>query len=509
MWMLAAVLSSTLAQAQVGSQRDAAQVRAEHDAIGNAEERVAGHTTHPDAQWFPDAAFGLFLHWDPSCVKGINIGWSVIPGRRIAAQQEPFTPEQVARIVRDEDYNLEGRPWPITPRQYWDLAREFKPTAYDPDKWMKAAKAAGFQYAVITTKHHNGFALWPSRYGEFNTRNFMGGRDLLKDFVAACRRNGIKVGFYFSGPDWHFDRDYFNFLYHGDRHPEIPALDENLKPRTLVHGAAERAAHQKAYAEMVRGQLEELLTRYGKIDVLWFDGKPAVPNPEAIITIERIRELQPGIVINPRMHGHGDYKTYERRMALDRRSPEWAEFCQTWTRNWSYVPQEFRANGFILGQLALSRSLGVNYLLGIGPMASGDLEPAAYENMAVVAEWMKANGKAIEQAGPLPDGESASVPATASGSTRYLFAIPEYGSGSDTNRDALPAMERDRIPPTDEALTLHVAQAPSSARLLGDGAPLEFSYSSGDVTVKLPASRRTNLVDVVEVILGSAARSAP
>lgn len=116
----------------------------------------ASHTLHPDAQWFPDAALGLFLHWDVSSVRGINIGWSVIPGRAIAAR--------------------------------------------------------------------------------------------------------VKVGFYFSGPDWHFDREYNNFLYHGNEHPEFPALDANLKPRANEHTAAETAAHQKAYADMVRGQIEELLT---------------------------------------------------------------------------------------------------------------------------------------------------------------------------------------------------------------------------------------------------------
>jgi alpha-L-fucosidase len=486
--------------AQPEEKKDAG-VKAEHDAIGNVREKIAGHTEHPDAQWFPNAALGLFLHWDPSCVKGINIGWSVMPGRKIAARKEPFPPEEVARIIRERDFELDGKPWAITPRAYWDLAKDFKPDRYDADKWMKAARAAGFEYAVITTKHHNGFALWPSRYGDFSTKNFMGGRDLLKDFVKACRDNGIKVGFYFSGPDWYFEREYKNFFYAARQHPEFGALDENLKPRTQSPPPEQKEAHQKAYAEIVRGQLEELLTQYGRIDVLWFDGKPPVPKPEQIVTIEEIRKWQPGIVINPRMHGHGDYKTYERHMDLKQKSPTWAEFCQTWTNNWSYVPQEFRANGFILGELARSRSLGVNYLLGIGPMPNGDLEPDAYRNMEVVAAWMKVNGRALKEAGPLPDGESANVPATAGGSRRYLFALPKYGKNRDGNRDALPAMERDLLPPVDETLTFQVAAKPKSATLLGDGKPVEFSYADGTVTVQLPASRRSNLVDVVEVEL--------
>jgi alpha-L-fucosidase len=454
----------------------------------------ASHTTHPDAQWFPDAALGLFLHWDEASVKGLNIGWSDIPGRRIAAHKEPFTLEEVQRIVREDDYNLDGKPWPVTPNQYWALAKQFNPDRYDPDAWLKAAKAAGFEYAVLTAKHHNGFALWPSKYGDFGTKTYMGGRDLVKAFVDACRRNGLKVGLYFSGPDWYFDRDYNNFLYHGNEHPEIPALDADLKPRTITHTPEDIAAHQKAYAEMVRGQVEELLTTYGRIDVLWFDGKPAVPNPESVISVDRIRALQPGIVINPRLHGHGDYITYERSIPADvKRAPGWAEFCNTWTNNWSYVPQPYRANGYILGQLARARSLGINYLLGIGPMPSGDLEPAAYDNMAAVAAWMKVNGAAIKQTKPLPGNESASVPATASGSVRYLFALPAFRE----NR----AYEADTLPAIDERLTLSGVTRPSAVTLLRDGSRLNYAYAGDIATIELPASARTKLVDVVRIEL--------
>lgn len=462
-------------------------------ALVSSTARSAAPAPPPDAQWFPDAALGLFLHWDPAAVKGINIGWSDIPGRRIAARKEKLSPGEVQRIVREDDYNLEGKPWPITPNQYWALAKDFKPDAYDPDKWLRAAKAAGFEYAVLTTKHHNGFALWPSRFGDFNTKNFMGGRDLLKEYVEACRRNGIKVGFYFSGPDWHFDREYNNFLYHGDEHPELPPLDADLKPRSIKHTPEETAAHRKAYAGMVRGQIEELLTNYGKIDVLWFDGKPAVPNAESVITAERIRDLQPGIVINPRLHGHGDYVTYERTLpAGSKKAPGWAEFCNTWTNNWSYVPQPFRANGYILGQLALSRSLGINYLLGVGPMPSGEMEPDVYANMAVVAGWMKVNGAAIKQAKPLPDGEIASVPATFAGSTRYLFALPKFRNNG--------AYEKDRLPAADETLTLTGTAPPTAVTMLSDGSSLEHAFANGVLTVKLPASKRTSLVDVIRVV---------
>src|SRR5207247_9186936 len=132
--------------------------------------------------------------------------------------------------------------------------------------------------------HHNGSATSPLQVRDLRPSTYTAGRDLLKDYVEAARRNHLKVGFYFSGPDWHFDREYWNFLYHGSEHPEFPSLDADLKPRTVTHTAAERTAHQKAYAEMVKGQIEELLTNYGQIDVIWFDGKPDVPNPETLVT---------------------------------------------------------------------------------------------------------------------------------------------------------------------------------------------------------------------------------
>ena len=156
------------------------------------------------------------------------------------------------------------------------------------------------------------------------------------------------------------------------------------------------------------------------------------------------------------------------------------------------MPQPFRANGYVLGQLAQSRALGVNYLLGIGPMPDGDLEPEAYANMAVVADWMKTNGAAIKQARPLADAETASVPATAAGPTRYLFALPRF-------RDNSP-YEKDMLPPVDETITLRgITNRPASVTMLRDGSSVPFTFAEGTLTVSLPASKRTKLVDVVKI----------
>jgi alpha-L-fucosidase len=490
--LLALTLPGRLAAAPAS---DADTVAAEHADIGVTMNKKAAavHTQNPDAQWYPDASFGLFIHWGIASVKAMNISWPMIPGR-VLAKQRIDDPAERARIIRESDWNLNGKPPEITPNQYWSMAKDFNPQNYDPDKWLKAAKAAGFTYAVLTTRHHEGFALWPSAYGNFDTKNFMGGRDLVKDYVAACRRNGLKVGLYYSPPDWNFDRDYMSFLYGGARklNPEMPSLDADLKPRTTKHTPEEIAKQQAAYAALVNGQVEELLTRYGKIDLLWFDGKPDSGN-NPIITQERIRELQPGIVINPRLHGHGDFVTYERTLTPTKPVTGWAEFCNTWTTAWPHTDAPFRAPGYVLGQLATSRSLGVNYLLGVGPMSTGEFCDDIYKNMALVGEWMNHNGASVHGTKPLPAVETASVPATSSGSTRYLFALPKFKEGG--------AYEKDLLPATDLTLTLTGAGQPAKVTLMGDGSPLTFDYSGTTLTIQLPATKRTTSVDVVQVDL--------
>lgn len=499
-----AFLAALAAPARAGEITDAA---AQHGAIGVSDEpagKPCPHTAHPDAQWYPEAGFGLFIHWGLSCVfdaEGKRVGdlsWPMIAG---AWKNNVVTdPKERERIIREEDWNFNGKKPAITPNAYWAAVENFNPQKYDPEKWIIAAKEAGFTYAVLTTRHHEGFAMWPSAYGGFNTKNRMGGRDLVKPFVDACRKHGLKVGLYYSPPDWHFNREFENFLYYGTaaKNPWMPALDGDLHPRTAQKTSEEKEKQVEACNAMVKGQVEELLTRYGKIDMLWFDGSipaPARKNAPRL-TQERIRELQPGIVLSPRYFHKGDYITFEGpKLKTDKKPNGWAEWCTTWTDGWAYNPAPLYANGFVLGNLAKARSLGINCLLDVGPDADGELHPNAYKGMAVVAEWMKRNRPAVVGAGTLPKGESADVPATAAGNLRYLFAVPRY-------KKAERAMDKDMLPPADATLTLRgLAAAPESVVLLGDGKPVAHAYKDGILTVTLPAARRTNLPDVVEVTL--------
>ena len=213
---------------------------------------------NPGAQWYPDAGLGLFLHWGIASVKAMNISWPMIPGRALAAKRIDDSAER-ERIIRERDWNLNGKPPQITPNQYWAMAKDFNPQSYDPDKWLRAAKDAGFQYAVLTARHHEGFALWPSKFGDFNTKNYMGGRDLVKDYVEACRKNGLKVGLYYSPPDWHFDRDYMDFFWPGVRtlNPEFQPIGTDATPRSPRSSPAASTAPWRppgnGSAERIRG----------------------------------------------------------------------------------------------------------------------------------------------------------------------------------------------------------------------------------------------------------------
>ena len=215
----------------------------QHAQIGVVEtKQSSSHTLHPDAQWFPEAGLGLFLHWDPGSVRCLETSWPMIAGTGLSWARPPRVirddPAEFERIVREQDYNLDGRKPQITPDGYWALAKEFNPTNFCPEVWLKQARAAGFRYAVLTTKHHNGFAMWPSAHGGFNTKDTpMNGRDLVREYVAACRAADLKVGFYFSGPDWHFDRGHMNYLYGGTAAKyagKLPELGPDHEPRVVI-----------------------------------------------------------------------------------------------------------------------------------------------------------------------------------------------------------------------------------------------------------------------------------
>jgi alpha-L-fucosidase len=292
-------LLSLLALTAIASADQAADAQAA--ALDQATQKPISSNKHPDAQWFPDAGLGLFIHWGLASVGATgDLSWGM----------------------------LANKPWKdqtVTPNTYYGWAKQWKPDKVDYDAQLAQAKTAGFTYAVMVTKHHDGFTLWPSKFGDIGTSQFLGGRDFVNEFTAACRKHGLKVGLYYSPPDWWFDREYKSFAYRG------PAFDMDHKPVTLSKKPAGHDAKRKA---LVTGQVTELLSNYGKIDLIWFDGgKGEIPNAE-------VRRLQPGIVVNRRNGGGGDYGDSEGKLP-EKRPSGWFETCETcWPAGkWSYTEE--------------------------------------------------------------------------------------------------------------------------------------------------------------------------
>ena len=280
-------------------------------------------------------------------------------------------------------------------RRYFD---HFDPDLYDPDAWARAARDAGMKYAVITTKHHEGFCLWDSALTDYKAPNTPAGRDLLRPWVDAFRAADLRVGFYHSLIDW--------------RHPQFPV--DGLHPRRddLAYREAAGERDMGAYAAYLHGQTRELLTRYGPVDVLWFDfsyshldwgwsrgkGKDDWRSEELLAMA---RALQPGIIVNDRLELGGDVKTpeqYQPRawMEVDGKPVVW-EACQTLTGSWGYDRDnsDWKSTDMLVRMLVDTVSKGGNLLLNVGPNGRGELEPRALERLRGIGAWMRLHSRSI------------------------------------------------------------------------------------------------------------------
>ena len=378
------------------------------------------------------------------------------------------------------------------------MAKDFNPKNCDPDTWVKLAKEAGMKYVVFTTRHHDGFAMWPSKYGDFNTKNYLGGRDFVKEFVTACRKYGLKVGLYYSGPDWHFDRDFHNFLYYGlsRDYKNIPSVDANLQVRTTEKTEAEKQKHYEDVAAYIKGQVEELLTNYGKIDMIWFDGSPDIPKGniawEHTITMKEIHQLQPGIVVSPRFFGYGDYKSLEGDKSVPKTRQEgWTELCATIASpGWGYTKAPLKSTAYVLNILADCRSNNTNLLLNFGPNKEGEFSNEMVSRLHDIAAWMKVNEVAISGISVLGKGEEASVPAVAKEKHRYLFVIP-----------AVKGINPPVLPLKAVTITFKTPNIIESIKMLGKDTKINYEENKGVITIHIPAEIRSNNGDVLDVKL--------
>lgn len=335
--------------------------KSQHDAIGAGAGQLDSKANHPEAQWFGQKKLGLFVHWGISSVRGsVDLSWGMI----------------------------RNKPWggaSVSPAQYWAQAREFQPACHDPERYLQAVADAGFEYAVFTTKHHDGYLMWPAQQTSLGTATDMKRRDLVAPYIEACRNVGLKVGLYYSPPDWWFSRKYLLFDYNGlklsSQEPErsVQGLGIDYEPKSVNAPHAGFVATRRNY---LRSHIFELLNRWGRIDLLWFDGR-GVPEAEpAIMELDEIRQIQPWIVINPRLTGTGDYVTFECRDATVQPSGWW-EKCTQWNKGgWGYfTSEEYYSGAEIFNDYRKVHDAGGNYLINAAPRSDGSMPETFYREL--------------------------------------------------------------------------------------------------------------------------------
>jgi len=265
--------------------------------------------------------------------------------------------------------------------EYEKLADRFKlPKSFSPLEWVKTAKEAGMKYLVLTTRHHDGFCLFDSKVSSFTSVRRAAGRDFIKEYVDACRREGIKIGFYYSLLDW-----------------RMPVAYE---------GPEKNPSGWKELVEIVHKQVEELCTNYGKIDLLWYDGCFYINNRRTVQTRPEhweaeklnamVRRLQPDIVINNRSGLPEDFDTPEQHITASTPGRMW-ESCMTMNKHWGYFATDdlYKPTKELIHILTACASGGGNLLINVGPKPDGKLPKEAIVRLKEIGKWLKVNGESI------------------------------------------------------------------------------------------------------------------
>lgn len=363
----------------------------------------------PGGEWFVGAGFGLFVHWDHASQQGIEISWPLV-GRSIIPGVD---------VVEDA----------VTVAEYHASAATFDPTRWDAVALARLARDGGARYVVFTARHHGGYSMFHSDYTDFGVQHGPFGRDITREFVEAIRAEGIKVGIYFSLPDWHHP-DYPAFRDEDRPYPEehwpAAGLEENIGLPVREDRHRRASAEQWArYQTYLRGQLTEILTNYGTIDLLWFDGEWERNEQEWDTAGLRalIKGLQPDVVINERLLGQGDYKTPEQAFPLHAPDGPW-ELCLTIGDMWAWRPADTNNKSVrtLLATLIEVVSRGGNLLLNIGPRGDGSLNPVQVERLEGIGEWMRQHRESVIDVSPTT-GVDFHGPTTARPGTLYLHLV--------------------------------------------------------------------------------------
>lgn len=346
----------------------------------------------PSTAWFRDAGLGMFVHWGHSSVAGRELSWPMVGGVSVL----PFSD---AVLVAD----------------YQATASTFCPKKGAAKQWAARAADAGMGYLVFTARHHDGFSMFDSKHSDFTVARGPYGNDVVAEVVDAARAEGLRVGLYYSLSDWH--------------HPDYPAFTDADRPYQLVAYPRSDPEAWGRYLEYLFGQVTELLTGYGTIDLLWFDGgwERSAAEWRTPELHDLIRRLQPEILVNDRLPGFGDFETPEQMVPSPPPSRAW-ESCLTMNSTWGYCPRDtdYKSADELVQRLCEVRAGGGNLLLNVSPRADGSLPPEQVERLDALARWTQPNRSAVigAQAGLEPWQFAGPSTRTANRVFLHLFGKP-------------------------------------------------------------------------------------
>lgn len=418
-----------------------------------------------------DMKFGLFMHWGTYSQWGVVESWSICP------EDEGWTQR---RGPYSKDYNEYVK-------AYENLQTTFNPVKFAPEKWVEAAKKAGMKYMIFTTKHHDGFSMFDTKETDYkitssktpfsaNPRS-----NVTKEIFDAFRKQGFSIGAYFSKPDWHTDNYWW---------PYFPPKDRNVNYEVKKY-----PERWKAFKDFTYNQIKELMSQYGKVDILWLDGGWVRPLATVDTTVEwqrgikidqdidmkRIAEMarsyNPGMLVVDRTVT-GEYENYttpEQEVPNEPLPFPW-ETCMTMGGSWSYVPGDNYKSAHTLIQLLVKIvSRGGNFLLNIGPGPDGDWDPVAYSRLEEIGKWININGEGIYNSKPIAPYSTDNIYYTQSKDGKSIYAF--YLSEKDAV--ALPGQ-----------VTLKNVEASKGGKisLLGTTAKLKWKIENGNTVITVPSS---------------------
>lgn len=423
-----------------------------------------------------DLKFGLFMHWGTYSQWGIVESWSLCP------EDEGWTQRKGEHADSYFEYV----------KAYENLQTTFNPTAFNPEKWAQAAKQAGMKYVVFTTKHHDGFAMFDTQQNDYKITSdktpFSGNprANVTKEIFEAFREDGFKIGAYFSKPDWHTEYYWW---------PYFPPKDRNVNYDPLKY-----PGRWQQYKDFTYNQIEELMTGYGNVDILWLDGgwvRPFATIDTAVewqrtikveqdIDMDRIgtmaRKNQPGIIVVDRtVPGKWEnYVTPEQQVPSVPLDIPW-ESCITMGNSFSYIPHDaYKPAREIVHTLIKIVSRGGNYLLNIAPGPDGDWDQEAYDRLAEVGKWVDVNGEGIYHTKTAAPYEQDGICYTQhkDGKTSYAFLLSEDDSVQ------LPATIRLQLPD---------GKPVRQVEILGLG-KMKFKTTGSAITIDVPSNKRNTVL---------------